>query len=418
MRRILFCTVGGSYQPILTAVRQLSPDYVYFVCSRDQEGSISSEGMIIGKGKVIKAHPKDEKPTLLNIPTQLDMAQDAFEVVYVDPDNIDNVTITVDQRIKQEKAAADETFIYADYTGGTKSMSVGLVLAALENNANLHLIKGQRCDLQQVSNGTEWGFPASVEEVQFGRELKNKLSAWGEFAYAQAAKGLMSMQQPRNSELHQQLLRAQNLSRAFDAWDRFDHELAYKLLSAYRKEIGRVYPEYLLALDLLRSDKPASEPAKIYDLWLNAQRRAHQGRYDDAVARVYRIMEWTAQWVLRKDFDVQTSDLPEDFIPQDVKIYRNRQGKLQAPLFQTWQLVEHKCQGPLGEFIRQNRDDLLSPLDVRNSSILAHGFQPIDSQGWKKVHDWFESNMLQPFLQEAKGTGLKKPLQQLPREYI
>ena len=35
------------------------------------------------------------------------------------------------------------------------------------------------------------------------------------------------------------------------------------------------------------------------DLWRNAERRAVQGRYDDAVARCYRMVEWTAQWLLR-----------------------------------------------------------------------------------------------------------------------
>ena len=297
-------------------------------------------------------------------------------------------------------------------------MSAGLVLVALENDIELHLVKGKRADLAKVAEGTQCGFPAGVERVRFNRELKNRLSGWDEYAYGQSRNALEKMERPRLPDLQQQMIRAINLSKAFDAWDRFDHDMAYQLISSFRQDIGRTNPEYLRSLDLLRSDKPASEPARIYDLWLNALRRSHQGRYDDAVARVYRVIEWIAQWLLHKEFSVETSDLPSEFIPEGIIIHPDHHGKLRAPLSLAWKLVEHKSQGALGDYVRQNSMALMTPLEIRNKSILAHNFRPVDKDSWNLVQKWFIDNLHDPFLNEAKKSGLKKPLEQLPWAYI
>ena len=81
---VLLCTVGGSHQPILEAIRATSPAYVCFICSgRDTEterpGSI---GQVTGSGSVIRAHRDDKKPTLPNIPTQAELEPDRFAVKY------------------------------------------------------------------------------------------------------------------------------------------------------------------------------------------------------------------------------------------------------------------------------------------------------------------------------------------------
>lgn len=100
-RKMLFCTVGGSHEPLLTAYQTICPDQTFFICSRDAPGSESSEPMITGKGSVIKANRKDQKPTLPNIPTQLGIAQEHYSVVLVDPDDIDDIVLNVDRCMKQ-----------------------------------------------------------------------------------------------------------------------------------------------------------------------------------------------------------------------------------------------------------------------------------------------------------------------------
>ena len=422
-RKILFCTVGGSHEPLLTAYQTICPDQTFFICSRDASGNESSEPMITGKGSVIKANRKDQKPTLPNIPTQLGIAQEHYSVVLVDPDDIDDIVLNVDQCMKQVVQEDQGAALYADYTGGTKSMTTGLVLAALENNAELHLVRGARNNLERVCDGTQWGFPASVERVRFSRELRRHLAAWSDHAYAQAFAGIRRMDRPRPTELQQEHIRAMNLSQAFDAWDRFDHQRARELLAPFRREIASKDPHYFMAIDLLCSDKPLSEPMRIYDLWLNALRRSDQGRSDDAVARLYRIVEWIAQWLLRKDFDIDTKDISEEFIPDELReprdraLRRNREGKYQAPLYYAWELVRLKSQGALGQWARNNGKSLLTFTKVRNNSILAHGNQPIGEQGWKTMRDWFEQEIMSAFEEELSASGMKQVPKQLPRDY-
>ena len=79
---ILLSTVGGSHQPILKAIRSITPEYVCFFCTEDnrQTGERGSLSQVTGSGNVIKANPNDDRPTLPNIPTQAGLADNRFEV--------------------------------------------------------------------------------------------------------------------------------------------------------------------------------------------------------------------------------------------------------------------------------------------------------------------------------------------------
>lgn len=412
--RILFTTVGSSHTPVLQGVSQLQPDYTIFICS---DGDSSSEYMISGQGKMIKANRNDPKPTLPNIPTQLGLIEDTYHVVLIPTDDLDAAV----QRIDREMSIyQDKGDLFADYTGGTKTMTAALVLASLDHNVQLYLVKGARNDLEGVVDGTQCCSRAIVDKIRFNREFKNNLNAWKQFAYGSAAQGLTAINAPANSEVQDRFLMGKNLSVAFDAWDRFDHQKARKILFAYRSKVAKFYSPYIQILDLLCSNNdPAKlEGARIYDLWLNAGRCAAQARYDDAVARAYRIIEWVAQWILRIQCNVDTSDIPEAFIPEDIKIFKNHSDKFQAPLRKAWELVERKTTGPVNDFIKAHGDDLLTILGIRNRSILAHGLEPVTRASWKKVDTWMEEKLLPAFTAELTRAGLRKLPPQLPCEYI
>src|SRR5512147_538488 len=88
---ILICTVGGSHKPILTAIRQTTPDFVCFICSGKDPatGRPGSDVQITGKGSIIKKSFADDKPTLPNIPTQAGLHEDQYEVVEVLADDLE-----------------------------------------------------------------------------------------------------------------------------------------------------------------------------------------------------------------------------------------------------------------------------------------------------------------------------------------
>lgn len=411
---ILCCTVGGSHQPIITAIRNLAPDYVCFFCTAGKAGS---DKQIIGEGKIIKARHSDEKATLPNIPVQLGLPAETYEVVEVPHDELDAAYLVMTHTLKKLSGRHADTNLYADYTGGTKTMTAALVLAALEHKVELQAVIGHRTNLEKVADGTEWGFPASVEQIRFEREMRQQMGAWRAFAYAQAGQGLAQLRPPVKIELRDRFLLAKTLSDAFDAWDRFDHKRAWGLLSACRNSAGARYADYFKTLTALTGNNEKQVPAMLQDLLLNAERRAAQGRFDDAVARIYRLIEWTAQWVLRRECDVDTADLPETFIPSDMDIRRNFHDKFQAPLYLSWQLVEKKVKSPAAEYMKKHGEDLRGILAYRNNSILAHGTVPIDEAAWGKMFANLEQKFLPYFQDEIKKAGLKKSAPQLPTDY-
>jgi len=412
VRKVLICTVGGSYQPIVTAIETLEPDYIFFVCTQGPQGS---EYQITGKGKIIKAS-SDQKSTLPNIPTQKGLQADCYELVHVEADNLDSTYNTLYKTIDSLDTRFPGAELIADYTGGTKGMSVALVLAALEHDLSLHLVTGPRPDLVKVADNTQWGVPVDYESIRMRREIRLGLAAWEQYGYSQAVETLKNIKRTSNPVLQKHHLMALNLSKAFDHWDRFDHAAAYGILSSCAEDVGREYSNYLRILGLFMKGGPAREPALICDLWLNALRRAAQGRYDDAVSRAYRVLEWVAQWLLLDRCKVDTCNLPKDFIPDTIGIIPNHKNRLQAPLFLAWQLVEAKTDTNMAQFFRENKKNFQKKLEIRNESILAHGFTPVDFNRWSEILEWMDNGVLPAFLKDARHTGLKMPAQ-LPSIY-
>jgi len=316
---ILICTVGGSHEPILTALRQTTPDFTCFICTgRDPAtgrlgsdvqttGRLGSDVQILGKGSCIKARPGDERPSLANIPTQAGLRDEQYEVVRVPADDLDEVfriLCATIHGIGQRFPGAPQRFpgarLLADYTGGTKTMTAGLVSAALESDGvELQLVTGSRADLIKVRSGMEAVTQANVERVRLERAVRPYVEAWQRYAYSEAYRGLAALARPRDRALAARLALLRDLSRGLDAWDRFEHGAALELLEPYRPRIGASWSLLLAALKRLTTEDEAQEPARLLDLWRNAERRAAQGRHDDAVARVYRLLEWSAQWLLR-----------------------------------------------------------------------------------------------------------------------
>ena len=186
-------------------------------------------------------------------------------------------------------------------------------------------------------------------------------------------------------------------------------------LSIYQARIGRTQGARLSFLKLLASPEndPRKEAARLWDLWLNAERRAGQGRYDDAVARLYRLLEWTAQWLLEQK-GVCTSDLAPEQIPPGLEIPPNRDGKRQAWLVVAWELVANHVGGAAAEFDAAERNRMRNHLLVRNSSILAHGERPINQKDWDAFSGWIEQALLQLLEREAKSAGFRMRPAQLP----
>ncbi len=420
---VLITTVGGSHQPVVTSIRELAPAFVCFLCTdRDPNtGRPGSRIQVEGKGNVIKEHQGDETPSLPNIAVQTALLEDRYEVHIVPTDDLDGMVDVALRAFADLRERFPEARLVADYTGGTKTMTAGLILAALEYpDVELRLVTGARADLEKVHDGTQAGAFAAAERIRLRRAMAPYLSAWTHFGYGAAAAGLAAIPAPRDPALRGEWQIARDLSAAFDAWDRFDHPAARNLLDAYRPRIGQSMGLLLKFLDLLCLDDGdrRKKPARLFDLWLNAQRRAGQGRYDDAVARAYRLLEWTAQWLLRTYAGIDTADIPQDKLPDGFEMKRNREGEYQAGLYAAWGLVAHHLDSGPQRFARAERDRMLDHLLVRNRSILAHGYTPIGAEAWERFSAWIESAFLPVLREAAAEQGFRMTPPQLPNAQI
>ena len=417
----LICTVGGSHEPIVHVIQALQPDFVCFVCSSDDvaTGQKGSYQQITGKGSIIKANWRDDKPSLPNIPAQTGLQEAQYEILEVQPDDFDDLYAQVSDWFAGRDH--DKEHLVADYTGGTKTMSAALVAAALDaDEVELRLVTGSRANLDRVSSGSESTVPACVEATRLSRRIDEAVAMWEHFAYAETADALQKMSMPRNTEKRGQLQRAHDLSEAFASWDRFDHVIAKNILDRYRQILGKSQGLLYNTLDLLNSDVPAKEPLQLFDLYRNAQRRAAGQRYDDAIARLYRLLEWSAQWLLRAFAGIETSDVPEEKIPSHIKLTKNQSGLYSAGLYNAWELAALYCGDDVQQFWQTERKTMLNLLKARNHSILAHGFEPLSEQEWHDFHAWIETKLLPLLLGIITGNKkyrIRQLTQQLPDCY-
>ncbi len=420
MNVILLATVGGSHQPIVTAIRDSHPDYVAFFCTdRDPAtGRNGSRTHIEGSGLCIKREQDEKSPTLPSIPVQCGLPENAYDVRIIPADDLDAAFGVMRSAISELRARFPGSTLLADYTGGTKTMTAALVLAALEaDDVELRFVTGSRGDLVRVADGTQTVATASVEAVRHARAIQPYLAAWERFAYSEAEAGLRRLPAPRSSALRTAYVQARDFSAALAAWDRFDHAAAEYLLKLYAPALGSTLAPYLKSVVVLAgTDSPARTGLLIWDLWQNALRRADNGRYDDAVARAYRMIEWTAQWLLDSRAGMKTADLPAA-AATDVGVSRGRDGRYQAGLWAAWLLVERHAGGIAAQFIAGQRAAMLGHLSHRNESILAHGFAPVRAGEWSALHSWLEGEFVPMLRVELSAAGIREPFPQLPQRY-
>jgi CRISPR-associated protein (TIGR02710 family) len=409
MTRILICTVGGSHQPIVSAINDQRPDYVIFICTGKDPatGRSGSSSQITGSGNCIKAQFGDDRPTLPNIPAQTSLSAEQYEVCSTLADDLDQIYLDCSKAIDAVVQRFPSATITADYTGGTKSMSAALVMAALEfPNVELQLVSGSRSDLIKVHDGSQFAITANIEKIRFERLIAPYRQAWTRYAYSEAEAGLRQISAPSSSELRGQFSKFRDLSRAFAEWDNFNHREAFAIIQRYASSLPPITNQ---AIARLNTNTVKREPARLFDLYLNALRRADQGRYDDAIARVYRLCEWTAQWLLKTQCNINTANVDETAIPECMTLTQNKAGLVDA-----WQLVKHKTSGDAARFIQREEGNLLNHIKTRNSSILAHGFEPVKSSDWQPIQLWLEQQFIPMLLAETSRVGIKELPSQLP----
>lgn len=421
MRRILMVTVGGSHQPIVRSIQQNAPDYTCFLCSADDGKNKGSHNQVLGQGNVCSSRFGLERPDLPNIVTQTQLTPDAYEVRQVaDCDHLSECYLAAYQWIEQMHRQHPDATILVDYTGGTKSMTAGLAAAALDDGqCEIQLVSGVRQDLVKVVDQTEFVRPVRVWDAQLARRFRLARTALDRYDYAGAV-GVLEDAAARfaSPTTMGKVQRWLSLSRGFDAWDRFDHAIAQRLLQPYRKYVV----PYALVLDRIVDGKGDGFEC-VEDLLQNAGRRAAQQRYDDAVGRFYRALEMTVQVWLKTRYDLETGNVDLEKVPEAHRVslakYADDKGILKTPLLASWDLAAAFPDDPLGQHFHGQRNRLLNFSTVRNASLFAHGSRPI-TPGDYREHAGFVDDFIRTAITlaaAAKNGKRRPPLDQFPTDF-
>jgi CRISPR-associated protein (TIGR02710 family) len=151
--------------------------------------------------------------------------------------------------------------------------------------------------------------------------------------------------------------------------------------------------------------KTTISPDHLADLWNNAQRRMTEGKLDDAVARLYRLTEMVAQYVLDSKYGIDSSNVDIAALPAELSASVRKkleamavgiddQGNRTTKKVQLGLRDDYEVLAGLGHAI----GPLLPPfgakptrlgqlLDTRNASILAHGSTPISADDARALAD-------------------------------
>jgi len=436
MKTIAIFTVGGSPAPVINAIKELNPDFIYFICS---SGSAKTASERLVDGQPLS---KDEKIIAkeLNLsPSQYEKILLPVEIV----DSLDEVYSILEKELLEKikkKFGKEQLRIIANYTGGTKTMSVALaLLSILQDNWELHVNTAERSNLIKIDSGDS---PVAINKVNL--LLKLDFTFWEElmqkFYYEEILEKIKIYLRYGSllPQLKTKLIHLKTILSAFVFWDVFNHFEALPLLEqAYNSTKSKKLLSYYLVLKQIVAKKQKVTKNReerseddnkleelsyemVLDLLRNAERRAYQKRFDDAVARLYRAIEMFAQIRLYTKYNINPGNItPETiqtlppnaqkFLSIEYEKNKDEKGKLKIALTKCYELL-YALEDPVGVFYFEVKNKFLSILKCRNLSILAHGINPISEKEYKEVYGFIKD-----FISTALKEKIKYKLESIPQ---
>ena len=418
----LILTIGLATEPSIKRINALKPHFVYFI------------------------HSKKSKENALFIIEETNISNYKFKELD-DHESVDDTFIKALECIRELKENGYE--VIGDFTVGTKPMVAGLVLACIEEKIEYKYLGESDDESREDGMGpVKSGFEKTkdqenpyenyaINEFKSGKEFFDKCqftAARDNFIKAES--------KLKHSVLKERTQLFIRIVEFYDSWDKFNDELKIvkesniagvigktesiklnivleeilddikadkNLLNYFKNEIPNFYRQMRrnksfldkkISSDNMRKNMPYYLP----DLINNAERRIKEGKYDDAVARLYRTMELIAQLCLSK-----YGFLDEDVLNKNKSFYvvraavEKRANKTELAALENG-LYKWKGNSRLINFELGNSYRLLEIMSIyrndeicqfikpivdsykrisenfkkRNTSILAHGLKPLN----------------------------------------
>ena len=381
---LLICSVGGTPEPIIAAVRHWRPSRTLLVHTGETKSSaekVTSEPGLLQPGNwdLLELHD----------------AQDFSDCI--------RCMRRIDEPVQAWRRKGNDYRIVVDFTGGTKCMSAALSLVARRWHCAFSYIGGT----ERTKGGT--GIVVSGKEQTLVTQnpwnalgyqaIEDACLLFDQHAFVSAAQLLDNARRATDDDSVKRTLSTfHQLCEGYDLWDRFQHKEAARKLGDVLKNandlqtvLGSSRSDDLIRVirqnrdHLRRLDVARPCAANVCDLLGNARRRRDEARYDDAVARLYRAIESLAQIALADRHQIpNTGKIPLDRLPESLRVQwepRVENGTVLLGLQDAYVLLDI-----LGDHLGRTFKDLQlhdrerSPLTARNQSILAHGFQPVGAK--------------------------------------
>ncbi|MCP9453475.1 MAG: TIGR02710 family CRISPR-associated CARF protein [Nitrospira sp.] len=391
----MIVSVGGSIEPIVTTLRAHSPTVVIFFASEQTVEQIGA----------IKDQVRD-----LGIPTtdRKVITRDPQDLVTCYAEAIRCAEHLADLHIPAERVAVD-------FTGGTKVMSAALALATVGKGFSFVYVGGRERSKEGrgvVITGSEAIIRRDDPFAVFAVEERRRLALFFrtfQFTAAQALiRSVLARPLTEPDRLAFELIG--EVAKGYLLWERFEYQRALEVLGRCRSRLAfaaQANPaiRYAAVLPMLEANVAWLEQlAKhtggfrryhrlfIADLLANADRRATEGSYDDAIVRLYRALELGAQIAIERRLGCGTDRVPVEAIPETVRAeflarYRPEDGgTLKLPLEASYRLLAALGE-PEGQQFEQQQNRFKQVQSARNMSWLAHGTTSGTEAGYQDLRE-------------------------------
>lgn len=286
--------------------------------------------------------------------------------------------------------------IVADYTSGTKPMSAALIYAAIQKEIEtISYVYGQRGEEGKVKTGSERLNTLSPTAIYTDKKIEMAINFFNKYQYFTALE-ILSDSTLEHPSYKEKIKLLQKITEAYLEWDKFNFEKASTLLNeaSCNKEADTIINRPIIEkhkqiLHQLKSSKNPNDYL-IADLLANANRRGLEGKFDDAMARLYRCIEMLGQSEFFKHYQFSTSEIQWEKLPDTIKSdldskFPNK-NKVEIGLADCFRILK-TLEKPVAKTYYESESEIKKILHIRNYSILAHGVKPVERE---KFEDFFK----------------------------
>lgn len=385
----MILSVGGTGEPILFSLRNGRPQRALFV--------VSELTIRVVEDQVLPHLGYSLAPDYCVLP---------------DENNLESSYRKLREQIRHwlQSTRIPSERVCVDFTGGTKAMSAAITLAGMEFFSEFRYVAGHSRTKKGtgiVESGSEYVVLASNPwNVEAWKERERAAWLYQAGQPGEAARVLQQAAKKCSAAIGETLKGYLRILELLDLADRFGfgalshqarrfrdviHLVMAQNESAESAEQMRRLLEHWAHLEE-ELKKEGTTTFVLQEILCNAERRARQEKWDDAIARLYRATELWIQGVAFDAFGatfgrLRATDIPdrhrEAFITEFGEA--DEDGVYRLGIMKLTNAVKSFGDHPDGERVAAAYQQLAPHLEKRNSSILAHGNRAASEQDYRDV---------------------------------